>query len=165
MEVSQSHVNFLDTTVRINPSNNRLETDLYCKPTDSHNYLLYNSAHPKKCKQSISYSMFLRIRRICTHIDDYDRHIVMLSKHFLRRGYPLDLLQTAAIKSRRLDRNSLLTTIKADDTPKIKEEVILVTTYEPSQDILRNITLKNWDYLGKSPITTFIQQKKNHGGL
>ena len=64
MEVSQSHVNFLDTTVKINPSNNTLETDLYCKPTDSHNYLLYNSAHPKKCKQSIPYSQFLSLRRI-----------------------------------------------------------------------------------------------------
>ena len=93
MEVSQDHVNFLDTKVKINPDNNTLETDLYCKPTDSHNYLLYNSAHPKKCKQSIPYSQFLRIRRICTNTKDYDRHIVTLSSHFLRRGYPLELLE------------------------------------------------------------------------
>ena len=43
---------------------------------------------------------------------------------------------------------------------KTSEDVILVTTYEPSQDILRNITKENWDYLGKSPMTTFIHQKK-----
>ena len=159
IEVSKSHVNFLDTTVRINPTNNMLETDLYCKPTDSHNYLLYNSAHPKKCKQSIPYSQFLRIRRICTKLEDYDRHLVTLSKNFLRRGYPLDLLESAAIKARRLDRTTLLAK-QTNDTTKTMEEVILVTTYEPSQDILRNITLKNWDYLGKSPITTFIHQKK-----
>ena len=83
----------------------------------------------------------------------------MLSKNFLRRGYPLDLLETAAINARRLDRKTLLTN-KPSDIPKTMEEVILVTTYEPSQDILRNITKENWDYLGKSPITTFIHQKK-----
>jgi len=158
MEVSESHVNFLDTTVRINPDNNTLETDLYCKPTDSHNYLLYNSAHPKKCKQSIPYSQFLRIRRICTKTSDYDRHIVTLSNHFLRRGYPLELLETAAITARRLDRNILLEPKNTPDTKS--EEVILVTTYDPSQDLLREITKANWDYLGKSPLTTFIHKKK-----
>ena len=158
MEASESQVNFLDTTVRINKTTNKIETDLYCKPTDSHNYLLYNSAHPKNCKQSIPYSQFLRIRRICSLTTDYDRHIVTLSSHFIRRGYPLDLLEKAAITARRLDRTELL-------RPKIKTEntsdnVILVTTYEPSQDILRNITKENWGYLGRSPLTTFIHRKK-----
>jgi len=83
----------------------------------------------------------------------------MLSTNFLRRGYPLNLLEDAAIKARRLDRNILLAP-KPNDTTKKLEEVILVTTYDPSQDILRNITKENWDYLGKSPITTFIHQKK-----
>ena len=158
MEASKTQVNFLDTIVKINKDNNTIETDLYCKPTDSHNYLLYNSAHPKKCKESIPYSQFLRIRRICSNTTDYDRHIVMLSKHFLRRGYPLPLLENAAITARRLDRNTLLTNV--NKTEKTSDDAILITTYEPSQDILRNITKENWDYLGKSPITTFIHQKK-----
>jgi len=157
-EVSKIQVNFLDTIVKINQDNNTIETDLYCKPTDSHNYLLYNSAHPKKCKESIPYSQFLRIRRICTNIEDYDRHIVMLSKHFLRRGYPLKLLETAAITARRLDRNTLLANVNKPE--KGSDDVILITTYDPAQDILRNITKENWDYLGKSPMTTHIYQKK-----
>jgi len=127
MEASKREVNFLDTTVRINPSTNRLETDLFCKPTDSHNYLLYNSAHPRKCKQSIPYSQFLRVRRICTNINDYDRHIVTLSSHFLRRGYPLDLLETAAIAARRLNRNTLLN--PKSEPEKESDQVVLVTTY------------------------------------
>jgi len=64
-EVSMNKVKFLDTIVKINPDNNIVKTDLYCNSTDSHSYLLYNSAHPKKCKQSIPYSQFLRVRRIC----------------------------------------------------------------------------------------------------
>jgi len=63
-EPSTKEITFLDTLVRIQGS--PLSTDLYTKPTDSHNYLYYDSAHPQRCKNSIPYSQFLRIRRICT---------------------------------------------------------------------------------------------------
>ena len=147
----------------INQDNNTIETDLYCKPTDSHNYLLYNSAHPKKCKESIPYSQFLRIKRICSKTSDYDRHIVTLSSHFSRRGYPSHLLEEAAIAARRLDREQLLG--PKDPQGEKPNSVVLVTTYTPAHDVLRNITQKNWDYLGKSPITLHLHQKKNHGRL
>ena len=39
MEASTTGVNFLDTTVKL--KNGKLTNDLYCKLTDSHNYLLY----------------------------------------------------------------------------------------------------------------------------
>ena len=39
-----------------------ITTDLY-KLTDSHTYLLYSSAHPKRCKDSIPYSQYLRINQ------------------------------------------------------------------------------------------------------
>ena len=83
-------VDFLDTTVFL--ANHQLRTDLFYKPTDSHNYLLYSSAHPNKCKDSIPYSQYLRIRRICSTISDYDRHMKMMTLHFLDRGYRIDLL-------------------------------------------------------------------------
>ena len=38
--------------------------------------------------------------------------------------------------------------------------MILVTTFEPAQDVLRSITQNNWDYLGKSPTTQFLHQKR-----
>ena len=63
LEKSKDSICFLDTKVKI--VDKKIETDLYSKPTDAHNYLLYKSAQPKKCKDSISYSQFLRIRRIC----------------------------------------------------------------------------------------------------
>ena len=74
MEVSTSEIPFLDTLVKI--KDQKLVTDLYSKPTDSHNYLLYESAHPQRCKDSIPYSQFLRIRRICSDILDFDRHML-----------------------------------------------------------------------------------------
>ena len=43
-EKSKKSVNFLDVTVSL--INQHLEIDLYCKPTDCHQFLDFNSAHP-----------------------------------------------------------------------------------------------------------------------
>ena len=158
LEVSRNSVNFLDTTVSIT-ADDSLKTDLFCKPTDAHNYLLYSSAHPRSCKTSIPYSQFLRIRRICTHLDDFDKHAKIMGTHFLRRGYPLHLIEEAVIKVRRMDRTTLLThrpTSKEQDDNKI----ILVTRYNPHDNIVRNLAQKNWDLLGKSTKTHFLHEKK-----
>jgi hypothetical protein len=87
VEISEKQVSFLDVMVK--KVNNRIVTDLYTKPTDSHDYLLYSSSHPQRCKDSIPYSQFLRLTRICSEERDFDRHVINLSSHFLRRGYPL----------------------------------------------------------------------------
>jgi hypothetical protein len=89
-EISPEEVSFLDTRILL--QNGRLITDLFCKATDSHNYLRYDSAHPQRCKDSIPYGQFLRIRRICTRTDDFDKHVIMFCKYFLHKDYPLDLL-------------------------------------------------------------------------
>ena len=50
-EISDTSVAFLDTLVHLEPDD-LIWTDLYSKPTDSHNYLEYSSAHPADCKKS-----------------------------------------------------------------------------------------------------------------
>ena len=96
MEASNLQVNWLDTTVLL--ENGKIEINLYFKPTDSYNYLLYSSAHPQKCKDSIPFGQFLRTRRISSKIEDFDRNTLDFSQHFLRRNYPIHLLEEAAIK-------------------------------------------------------------------
>ncbi|MCP3929589.1 MAG: hypothetical protein GY705_10855, partial [Bacteroidetes bacterium] len=155
---SQKEVPFLDILVKI--ENNQLTTDLYVKPTDSHNYLKFDSAHPAKCKQSIPYSQFLRVRRICSKLTDYDRHIKDMSTHFIRRGYPIDLLCPAAIKARRVDRNSLINPIVSTVKNKSAERSILVTTFDPKSDPLKEIVHNNWNLLGKS-VTTHKLHERN----
>ena len=132
-DISETHTTFLDTTVKI--TNGELVTDLYSKPTDSHNYLMYNSSHPQRCKDSIPYSQFLRIRRICSRIEDFDTHVVSYSAHFLRRNYPLELLKEAVILSREQDRKELLSP-KTKDTPG-SDKVFLISTYHPHDLLVR----------------------------
>ena len=63
-EVSEMSVPFLDLNIHLDGG--RIWTDLYCKPTDSHNYLHFDSAHPEHNKLSLPYSQYLRLKRICS---------------------------------------------------------------------------------------------------
>ena len=64
-EWSQKSINFLDVTVSL--IDGQIETDLYVKPTDSHQYLHSSLCHPYHCKKSILYSQALRLNRICSN--------------------------------------------------------------------------------------------------
>ena len=91
-EKSPSFVNFLDVSVK--KVDNRLETDLYCKPTDCHQFLHFNSAHPFHIKKSIVYSQGLRIKRLCSSPLVFQKHLDNLKNWFYKRGYPQKVVDT-----------------------------------------------------------------------
>ena len=105
-ESSRSSINFLDITVTLTPEST-LKTTVYCKPTDTHNYLLYSSEHPRHLLCGIPYSQFLRVLRICSDTNDFRQNALMLSSHYIRRGYPLKLVKAALLKAELQDRESL----------------------------------------------------------
>ena len=99
------------------------------------------------------YSQFLRIRRICSSIDDFDEHALNMAKDFLRRGYPEFIVSNALIKARRQDREGLL----LDDEStvnKTNDKLFAISTYQPEFTGLKDTITKNWDFLTK------IQQYK-----
>ena len=127
MEFSRELISFLETTVKLRDRTQY--TDLYCKSTDSHSYLLYNSAHPWPCKKSIPYSQLLRIRKICSSLTDFDKHALDFASYFQNRGYPSHLIEEAYIKARRMDRNHLLDKDRSSKDARSKDNTILVSTY------------------------------------
>ena len=153
-EHSTDKVNFLDTTIHLSQDGS-LYTDLFCKPTDSHNYLRHDSSHPKHCKTSLPYSQLLRVRRICTKIEDFDRNAFMLCEHFQRRGYPLSLVEEAYISVRRLDRNTILQPKDPTNTQESTNntDLYLISNYIPQSNPLKDIVSKNWPTLGRTNTT------------
>ena len=67
--ITKTELPFLDINLRI--SEDRIETSVFYKETDTHNYLHFSSFHPDQCKRAISYSLFLRLRRLCSGDDDF----------------------------------------------------------------------------------------------
>ena len=82
---SYNEIPFLDVKVLL--LNGTLETDLYVKPTDKHQYLLKSSCHPSHTKQSIPFSMALRLRRICSTDEFFNTRSDALTSHLIKRGY------------------------------------------------------------------------------
>ena len=82
MEFSRDTINFLDTIVKVSSNStlhdfsNFLDTTvkvstnstLYTKPTKTHLYLLYESAHTDTAKKSNIYDQFLRLRFRCQEL-------------------------------------------------------------------------------------------------
>ena len=64
-----------------------LETDLYCKPTDTDQYLQRASCHPWHTKRAIPYGQALRIRRICSDDGKIRARTEELVGWFTNRGY------------------------------------------------------------------------------
>ena len=70
-ESSKAKINFLDVTVM--KKGNQLATDLYVKPTCTHQYLHASSCHVSHCKKSIPFSQALRLNRICSENAFFDK--------------------------------------------------------------------------------------------
>ena len=79
-EVSDTSVNFLDTTVKID-TDNIIYTTLYEKPIDTHLYLHYESAHHSPCHEKGPHGQFLRIRRICGKNQDFIESGIKMIEH------------------------------------------------------------------------------------
>ena len=65
----------------------RLITDLFTKPTDTHQLLHRTSCHPGHTKKGIPYSQALRIRRICSEDRFFDDRVGELKVWLCNRGY------------------------------------------------------------------------------
>ena len=85
VEWSRESVTFLDT--RVIREGNHLIIDLYTKPTNTHQYLHQHSCHPPHGKASIAYSQALRIRRICSKENDYERRVGELKTYLVALDY------------------------------------------------------------------------------
>ena len=80
-----SHVYFLDTKIKFNA--HTLAMELYSKQSASFRHLHSISFHPPHTFSSILKSQFIRIRRICTDINDYWNHSQQFITFFKSRGF------------------------------------------------------------------------------
>ena len=90
MEYSLKELPFLD--VLIKNEKGEKTTDIYHKPTDTQQYLHFNSHHSKNCLKSIPYSLACRICTIITNKKLRKFHLKELYINLHQRGYPKILL-------------------------------------------------------------------------
>ena len=97
MEYSNVQQPFLDVLVK--RENTKIETDIYYKPTDSKQYLLFNSCHPKHNKTSIPFSLARRIRSIVTNEATLQKRMDELRIVLINQKYPKNVIDKGIQKA------------------------------------------------------------------
>ena len=106
VHMSDKSVNFLDVTVNFHSGS--LSTTLYTKPTDSHLYLNKSSFHPPNVIKNIPKGQFIRLRRICSNVNEYFKNSKIISQYFINHGYDEKELQKIVTSISERDRSDLL---------------------------------------------------------
>ena len=144
-EVSTHSVKFLDTTIKID-TDNTLYTTLYEKPTDTHLYLHYQSAHHGPCHTKGPYGQFLRIRRICSKNDDFINNGIKMIERYLKRGYLFQQLKKHMLRACKFTQDELLD-VKTKEPTKVP---VMTTMFNPTNPDIKKFIYGNWNIIENS---------------
>ena len=83
-------------------------TDLYVKPTGTHQYLDSSSFHPYHCKKVSITAKLFRLNRICSNNTFFDQRCNELEHWLHERGYSERVVRQEILRARKIPRNELL---------------------------------------------------------
>ena len=129
--------------MKVSINGNGLSTSVHYKPTDSHSYLLYSSSLLSHIKNSIPFSQFLRLRRLCSDDSDFSNKSEEMRHFFQKHGYPDSVVNTTQHRAQQIDRQSALQTSQKEKN----ERIPFTLTYHPRNVTAKNIILKNFKLL------------------
>ncbi len=134
-------IHYLDLNVWI--ENGHIQNDLYCKPTDCHQYLSFSSCHPYHVKRAIIYGQALRVKGICSSTENFETHMTNMKSWFIDRDYPGKLIDEQIARARSEDlshrgRNK-------------KSGPVLVATFHPALSKLSLILKEHFHLLQIDP--------------
>ena len=136
--IQKTEIAFLDIMVTL--QNNQVSTDIFYKPTDTHQYLHFRSCHPRHIKINLPYCM---ARRVCTIVDDEttkQQRLDELVNFFRNQKYPLQLIM-AGIKKAKSIPVEILRTPKEKKSEKILPFVFTHNPRNPNMVSLVHSTL------------------------
>ena len=84
VEIGQDYLCFLD--LKISVSGNRLMTTVCSRPKDSHLYLKSTSCHEPSSINGTQKGVALRLRRICSTTEEYQKKAKEYSSYLVGRG-------------------------------------------------------------------------------
>ena len=126
-----------------------LQTTLYTKPTDTHNYLHSKSSHPRHLKDCLPYSQALRLKRICSQNNELNMHCENLKGQFVARGYKPEAIEDQLNKAAALKREETLKLTYNDKNST--NRILFITTFNMTLPPITNIIHKRWDILKLKP--------------
>ena len=101
---------------------------------------------------SIPFSQFLRLRRLCKDDSDFSEKSETMRQFFDKRGYPVSVVQAGHHRAQLIDRQSALQTAKKENTDRIP----FTLTFHPHNHAVKSIILKNFKFFQNDSETGII---------
>ena len=95
-------------------NNGAPSTNLFVKSTDTHQFLDSTSCHPYHCKKGVPYSKTLRLNRICSDNNYFDKRCNEVKSWQLEKGYSEKMIRKHVLRGHEYSRESLLEKVKSE---------------------------------------------------
>lgn len=146
VEYSNKELPFLDTLVYID-NEGKVQTTVYHKPSNTHQYLHFHSCHPPSLKRSLPYSQALRIKRIVSEPHKLEEALKDMVGFFTKRGYCKRTLGSALNRLKEVNRETLL---ERKERPG-QNRLIFPMLYSPCLENVLNHSLKEiWEWVSEN---------------
>ncbi|XP_077145895.1 uncharacterized protein LOC143807824 [Ranitomeya variabilis] len=145
-------VDFLDLKIKT-LEDGKIVTDVFRKSTATNTLLHASSAHHRSTINGIPTGQFLRIKRICTTMEDYEKQSSDLARRFHDRGYSNRQIKKGLKKANKTPREELLYgTGRKKESKDNKSELRFITRFNKQWPELTNIMQKHWGILQSDPV-------------
>lgn len=140
-------IDFLDISI-IKDVDGHLHTNLFRKPTAGNTILHSSSFHPYPLIRSIPYGQYLRLRRNCSKISDFQIEANKLRDRLIARGYSKKILKKAYKKAIQPTRHTLLFNTKQKNS---NQPTKFIMRYCDQHQKVNDILNKYWYLLLADP--------------
>ena len=132
-----------------------LHTKTHFKETDRNGYIPFGSCHHPQWKRAIPKGQFIRIKRNCNSMADYQTQTNILIDRFANKGYDRGRLEQTRLEVGSLNRDDMLK--KRVIAPPKKNDVTFITGFNADYRVFEDIIRKHWPItLGDPQLSTIL---------
>ena len=139
IEIGGSELCFLDLNLTL--TDNKIQTAVYSKPTDSHLYLQADSCHHLPSILGIQKGVDLRLRRICSTDEEYNNKSKEYKAYLIGRGHKLKNIEKSFNDVLNMSRQQ--SRIKKTKNTNSKNKIVFCSKYNPLGPNIKNIIQKH----------------------
>ena len=145
IDFAENKVAFLDTMISIE-GDGFLQTNIYHKPNTVNQLLSPRSAHPSFVTRGSVYSLALRLRRICSKEEWFEKAVKELEEKLRVRGYSKEVVKAGIAKARAVSRaNAIKRVEKVLGEEKERQHRLIVEYDRRSCPALATILKNNYE--------------------
>ncbi|XP_069605745.1 uncharacterized protein [Ranitomeya imitator] len=153
--IAENEIDFLDIKI-MRSKDGEIQTDVFCKETSVNALLHSTSAHTGSTIRAIPVGQFLRMRRICSGDEIFERQARDLTERFQDRGYSNRVIKKGYFRARASSRNQLLRRPPRPTQSKKVQPLRFISTYNNRWEEMREILRRHWSVLRTEPILNKI---------